>query len=122
MPLENTILLSNITAEADDSTFLYSDKKKAAGYHRSSDGVHTTVYTINSFIGTIKLQGTLNLYPGDNDWFDIDNTEIGGDSSNIGGLSGQNFSISRNFTGNFLWIRVAYNLQNGTIVDIRFNY
>lgn len=122
MPLENTVLLSNITAEAGNLTFSYGDKKKAAGYHRISDGVHTAVYTVNSFSGTIKLQGTLNLYPGDNDWVDIDNTEIGGDSSDIGGINGQNFSISRNFTGNFLWIRAAYNVQNGTIVDLRFNY
>jgi len=122
MPLENTILLSNITAEAGSAVFSYSDKKKAAGYHRNNDGLHTVVYTVNSFSGTVKLQGTLNLYPGDDDWFDIDNTEIGGDSSDIGGVDGQNFSISRNFTGNFLWVRAAYNVQNGIIVDIRFNY
>lgn len=122
MPIENTVLLSNITTEAAPGVFSYSEKKKAAGYHRVSDGLHTAVYTVNDFKGIIKLQGTLSLYPGDNDWFDVVNTEIGGDSSAIGGAAGQNFSITRNFTGNFLWVRAAYTVEDGTIVDLRFNY
>jgi hypothetical protein len=122
MPTENTILLSNVTAEAGNANLSYGSKKKASGYHQSGDAVHTTIYTVNSFSGTVKLQGTLNLYPGDNDWVDIANTEIGDDSSGVGGIDGQNYSISRNFVGNFVWIRAAYNLQNGTIVDLRFNY
>ncbi len=122
MPTENTILLSNITAENIDVAFSYGTKKKAAGYHKSENNLHTAVYTVNSFSGTIKIQGTLNLYPGDADWVDIENTEVGGDSSEIGGINGQNYSITRNFNGNFVWIRAAYNVQNGTIVDLRFNY
>lgn len=122
MPTENTVLLSNITTEALTADFSYSEKQKAAGYHRISDGLHTIIYTVNDFKGTIKIQGTLNLYPGDNDWVDIADTEIGGDSSAIVGDEGQNYSISRNFTGNFIWIRAAYNVQDGTIVDLRFNY
>jgi hypothetical protein len=122
MPIENTILLSNISAESSPSTFSYGEKKKAAGYHKINDGLHTAVYTVNSFSGIIKIQGTLNLYPGETDWFDIDNTEIGGDSSEIGGIDGQNLTISRNFIGNFLWIRAAYYLENGIIVDLRFSY
>jgi hypothetical protein len=122
MPTENTILLSNVTAEAGNADFSYGSKKKASGYHQSGDAVHTAIYTVNSFSGTIKLQGTLNLYPGDNDWVDIVNTQIGDDSSSVGGVHGQNYSISRNFVGNFVWVRAAYNLQDGTIVDLRFNY
>lgn len=122
MPTTTTVLLSNITAEAAPGVFSYSEKKKAAGYHRIGDGLHTAVYTVNDFKGTIKLQATLALYPGENDWFDIDGTEIGGDSSAIGGPAGQNFNITYNFDGNFLWIRAAYNVEDGTIVDLRFNY
>lgn len=122
MPIENTVLLSNISTESTPGIFSYGSKKKAAGYHKISDGLHTAIYTVNSFSGTIKIQGTLNLYPGDSDWFDIDNTEIGGDSSEIGGTDGLNFTVSRNFTGNFLWIRAAYYLENGIIVDLRFSY
>lgn len=116
MSTESITLLSNISTEAADSSFLYGDKKKGAGYHRNDDGVHTVVYQLDNFAGTIKVQGTLELYPGDTDWFDITGTEIGGDSSTFSATN------SRNFTGKFVWIRAAYNLQNGTITEIRYNH
>jgi len=61
MSTETIVLLSNITAEAPDSTYTYGNKQPGAGYHRRSDGLHTAVYTVNAFIGTVKLQGTLAL-------------------------------------------------------------
>lgn len=118
MSIESTVLLSNITTEADpgDLSFQYSEKKKGAGYHKKYGALHTATYVVDDFIGTIKLQGTLQLYPGDNDWVDIVDTEIGGDSS-----AWSNNEIV-NFTGNFVWIRAAYNLQDGTITEIRYNH
>lgn len=116
MTVENRILLSNITAEATDSTFSFGDKKKGAGYHKNSDGLHTVVYQVDNFLGTIKIQATLELYPGPNDWFDVSGTELGGDST-IFSTSTKSF----NFIGKFVWIRAAYNLQNGTITEIRYN-
>lgn len=128
MTYESILLAQNITAESVGSSFAYTDKKPGSGYHNRLDSTHTATYTVNSFVGTIKLQGTLELYPTDTDWFDIDNTEIGGDSSILGGISiDPNPStslenVSFNFIGNFVWIRGAYNIQNGTIVEIRYNY
>jgi hypothetical protein len=116
MSTENHILLSNITIESIDSSFSYSEKNKGAGYNRNNDGVHTVVYSVDSFIGTVKMQGTLELYPGETDWVDIAGTELGGDSSVFSA------SQSRTFVGKFLWIRAAYNLQNGTITQIRYNF
>ncbi len=118
MSTESRILISNKTAEVSDSTYSYGEKSKAAGYNRSSDGLHTAVYIVDSFAGSIKIQGTLELYPGDNDWVDIAGTEIGGDST----ISGEQTTYTANFSGNYLWIRAAYNLQNGTIVAFRYNY
>lgn len=116
MSTESRVLLSNISTESADSTFSYGHKQPGAGYNRRSDGVHTVVYNFNNFIGTVKIQGTLELYPGDYDYFDVAGTEIGGDSTII-----TSSVYSLNFTGNFLYIRVAYNLQNGTITEIRYN-
>lgn len=116
MSNENIVLLSNVSTESVDSSFAYSDKNKGAGYNKNGDGVHTVVYTVDSFVGTIKMQGTLELYPGENDWIDIAGTELGGDSSVF------SVSQSRTFIGKFLWIRAAYNLQNGIITQIRYNY
>jgi hypothetical protein len=118
MSKESYLLVSTVSTEAIDSTFVYSDKKQGSGYHRQSDGVHTVVYEVDSFIGVIKLQGTLELYPGDNDWVDISDTIIGlGDDS-----TAWTAVQSVNFTGNFVWLRAAYNLQNGRIIQIRYNY
>lgn len=116
MTTENYSLLTNETTESADSSFTYTEKNKGAGYNRNNDGVHTVVYSVNSFVGTIKMQGTLELYPGEDDWVDIAGTELGGDSSVF------NSSQSRTFVGKFLWIRSAYNLQNGTITQIRYNF
>jgi len=116
MSVESTTLLENITTEAADSSFSYGDKKKGAGYHKNNDGVHSAVIQFDNFVGTVKIQGTLEMYPGDDDWFDVEGTEIGGDSSVF------NSTHSLTFTGKFVWIRAAYNVQNGTITKIRYNY
>lgn len=118
MSKESYLLVSNITAEAADSTFVYGEKQQGSGYHNRSDGVHTVIYDVDTFIGVIKLQGTLTLYPGDSDWVDITGTEIGLNSDSSAWTAVQPI----NFTGNFVWLRAAYNLQNGTIRQIRYNY
>jgi hypothetical protein len=118
MSKESLLLVSTTSTESQDSTFVYSSKKQGAAYHNQSDGVHTTIYQVDNFIGVIKLQGTLELYPGDNDWVDIADTVIGIGSDSTAWST----THSINFTGNFVWIRAAYNLQNGTIVQIRYNH
>lgn len=117
MSYESFILAANITAEADDSSYIYTDKQQGSGYHRKFDAVHTVVYTLNQFAGSVKLQGTLELYPVEVDWFDIDGTEIGGDSTAV-----DSAAKSITFVGNFVWIRAAYNVQNGSVVEIRYNH
>lgn len=119
MSIESYILLENITTEAVNSGYLFSSKNKGAGYNKNDDGIHTVVYVVDNFIGSIKMQGTLELYPGDNDWFDIYGTEqgIAADST-----TWANNTYTSTFTGKFIWIRAAYNLQNGTIVEVRYNH
>ena len=116
MSYENIILLENISTESNGNTFSYSDKKPGAGYHGRYDPLHTAVYSVDSFVGTIKLQATLELYPIDSDWFDISDSTFGGDSTTSTTV------ISKNFVGNFIWIRAAYSIQNGSISSIRYNY
>jgi|LauGreDrversion4_2_1035121.scaffolds.fasta_scaffold738469_2 hypothetical protein len=122
MSKESHLLLENISAEAVDASFSYGEKQPGAGYYRLNSPLHTAVYTFNAFSGTVKIQGTLALYPSEADWFDIDGTTIGDDSTIMGNETVEPVSFSRNFTGNFVWIRAAYNLQDGTIASIRYNY
>lgn len=118
MSTESIILLENTSTESADSTFAYSAKQKGAGYNKRYGGLHTYVYELDAFAGEIKLQGTLELYPGEADWVNIVGTTEGGDSTISAGIT----TYTGNFTGNFVWIRAAYNLQNGTISKIRYNY
>lgn len=119
MSIETTILAQNIIAESVDSSWAYSDKKKGAGYHKTGNTVHTYLYETIDFIGTIKLQATLELYPGDNDWVDVEGTLKEGQNDSTVFQSG---AATGTFSGNFIWIRAAYNLQNGTITSLRFNH
>lgn len=121
MTIESVTLLSDISTEsADLSVFSYSDKQKGAGYNRRSSGLHTIHFQLDDFKGTIKIQGTLNLYPGDSDWVDLEF-----DSGNsLESLDSSSLSSDemRNITGNWVWIRCAYVLEQGTIRVIRYNF
>ena len=83
------------------STSFNSDKVKGDGYYGFSDGVHTVQTRVSSFVGTLKVQGTLIKDPANTDWVDIDNIVIGDGSTAITN------SFFNNFTGNFVWIRIA---------------
>lgn len=119
MSTQTETLLENARTESTDSTYSYGDKKKGAGYHKNNDGVHTAVIRTDSFIGSVKIQGTLVAEPGEEDWLDIDGTEVGlGADSTLFLTDTKTIS----FTGKYVWIRAAYNLQNGTITKILYNY
>lgn len=114
MTVESSILLSQANVSVSDSTFSYGERSKGPGYHRKDNALQTSIFDFSDFTGTVKLQATLALDPTNSDWFDIDSTEFVGDQSN----STQLF----NFYGNFVWIRAAYNVQSGSINEIRYNY
>jgi hypothetical protein len=117
MPTQSLLLLpATNTVSVDTSTFTYSDKVKSNGYYNSGNGLHTAVFIFDHFNGIVKLQGTLAVDPTANDWFDLHDTTI--DTTD----STQLTSEYRNFYGNFVWVRAAYNLQNGTIREIRYNH
>lgn len=118
MSNESFILAENIT-NSDSSvspSFTYTDKLKGAGYHQNQDNLHTAVYQLNNFTGSVKLQGTLSLYPGDNDWVDIHNSLV-----TYTDQTGS-YDYSVNFSGNFVWIRAAHTILSGDITEIRYNY
>lgn len=125
MSSEIFVLLENVNSESNDSTFLYTDKSPASGYHRSLDNLHTATYSVVDFLGAIKLQATLAIDPSENDWFDIYNTQLGGSDNTL--ISGDSSvfgtrTLNVNFNGNFVWIRAAYNVQNGSIAKISYTF
>ena len=117
MSTESIILLENTSTESADSTFAYSAKQKGAGYNKRYGGLHTYVYELDAFAGEIKLQGTLELYPGEADWVNIVGTTAGGDSTISAGIT----TYTGNFTGNFVWIRGVIEMDDGAVQSILYN-
>ena len=116
--LENITVFStygrNYNSGSDATTVFYSDKQIGAGYYKNGNGLHTVLFHTESFIGTITIQGTLELYPGDNDWFDVHTETFALDSSNS--------NRSTNITGKFVFIRAEYHIEDGEIITLRYNH
>lgn len=121
MSKESIVLLTNAVDDSQPSVWQYSDKNKGAGYHKNGDGVHTAVFEFNNFKGSVKIQATLELYPANSDWFDVvydsaDTVLTAIDSTPITN------NATCTFIGKFVFIRAAYQLEEGTITEIRYNY
>lgn len=121
------------TSVFSGSTTLTSEKVKGDAYFGQSDGLHTVVVNLNSFTGIVKIQGSLETTPGDNDWFDI---ELGTDDFVVdtSGLVTKQAAESLvynvvetsmksyNAVGNFVWLRANISSwQSGTISSIEMN-
>lgn len=121
MTIESYLILENVSTESTDlSVYTYSDKKPGAGYSLRNNGLHTVQFQLDNFKGAIKLQGTLEKYPGEADWIDLNYDS--GNSLDALDSSVHSTDEIRNFTGNWLWIRVGYVLEQGTIQSIRYNF
>ena len=90
-----------------------SDKVKGDGYYGFSDGVHTIQTRVTSLVGTVKIQGTLVKDPANTDWVDITTVLTSDGSTAITN------SYLNNFTGNFIWIRIAVSsFTAGSIINV----
>jgi hypothetical protein len=121
MSRKTTVILRNITDDSQPSTFQFSEKHIGSGYYKNGNGIHTMTFEFDQFKGSIKVQGTLDLNPGNNDWVDViyDFADV-----NLAALDSTplNTNAVCTFTGKFVFIRVAYQLIEGTITEIRYNY
>jgi len=125
MSTEYLVLLSNAANDSQPSVWQYSNKNKAAGYQKNNNGTHTLVFDFDNFKGSVKIQGTLELYPGELDWVDITLVDPATLlASPLDALDSTPIvaSATRSFTGKFVYIRAAYQLEQGTITEIRYNY
>lgn len=97
------------------------EKSKGAGYQKGNDGLHTIVFVLKNWSGEIRVQGTLALYPGEDDWFDLIDTD--GNTVVIGdGSSDYDDTQSVNTVGQFVWLRAVGTVSDGEITEIRYNY
>ena len=116
---QSETILSAQTHPGDSTTETVTGEKfKGDGYYGRSDGFHTVQYTLEGFVGTIDIQATLAVDPGDAHWFTIYTQAY--PVVNDEGTTG---SFMTNFTGNYVWVR-AYvnNWTDGTVNSIQLNH
>ena len=123
MSRETIVILSNITDDSQPFTWQYGEKHIGAGYYKNGNGVHTMTFELDEFKGSIKVQATLDLNPGVNDWFDV---LIPDSDRDVDLIAIDSTPVTKNavctFTGKFVFIRVAYQLEQGTITEVRYNH
>ncbi len=124
-------LLNNISYT--NSATLSGDKVKGDGHYGMADGLHTVMVDLVDFIGTIKIQGSLETTPSENDWFDteLNRGEYSVDTtgkitelieSHLVYTVAETSINSYNTTGNFVWLRANIsNWSAGTIARIELN-
>jgi hypothetical protein len=115
-------VLETVTTEAAgasvtvDHQGAYSGKQKADGYYGYTDGLHTSAFHLNAYIGVVKMQASLASTPTKDDWFDVDATSAtyaSAETSNKG----------YNYTGNFVWVRAALTgMTAGSVTKVLYNY
>lgn len=99
-----------------DWTGFVTAKYQGDGYYLQVDGIHTVAYHVNNTMtGSIKMQGSLATTPTEDDWFDISGTTFTADQSTL--------VDSKNFTGNFVWVRAkCSSMTAGSVTKILYNH
>jgi hypothetical protein len=93
----------------------YSNAVPAANYYGGNGSIQTLFYNLNSFIGVITVQASLNEIPSEAQWFDI--SQRGDGSTTDTGYT------SSTVTGNFSWLRARVErFDGGTITAITAVY
>lgn len=121
--MSNTIVLiptttfgGNVGNYYNTSPNFSSNSTQGDGYYGSTDGLHTVSYTTTNFLGNIQMQGTLAKTPIESDWFNIDDTLFEGNAF------ASAFTVSNNFSGNFVWVRANVQaFSQGTINKVQIN-
>jgi len=106
---------------------------KADSYYGYTDGFHTIQVVYDHYVGRLRIQASLALTPGVNDWFDLQEN-----IASFGGITDQTVawnplgyiqfnandpasgSQAYSFTGNFAWLRVKMDrsyIGDGTTYD-----
>jgi hypothetical protein len=140
MPNNSKTIVTTQTHPDDSTVQSYTgDKFKADGFYGRADGFHTVQLNLNTFTGEVTIQGSLEVDPQANDWFDVTlqtNTSVTGTVDTTGAISvGASVAITDlsyssttsntnfNFIGNYVWVRaIVSNWTSGTVESIMLNY
>lgn len=136
MPANSQTILENTPHPGDSVTTFTGEKYQGDGFYSRSDGFHTASWDLSAFTGKISIQGTLAVDPSETDWVDVDFEEASEDFTidttgkiSRGGVinfieyEADTVIESKNFTGNFVWVRVrVFDWTEGTINSVLLNH
>lgn len=130
----SNIILPLISYSINTPQPFTGDKFKGAGFYGKSSGLHTLQWNLYDFVGTMRIQATLELNPNENDWFfvnlgnDILVTDTTGkvskyNSNKFEYTESTNGIYGSNFVGNYVWVR-AYitDWTAGNVNSINLSY
>lgn len=93
----------------------FSDAVPAASYYGGQGSLQTVIYRLQDFVGTIRIEATLNDQQISAPWFEV---ATYGDGSTV-----ETGTIPVNVIGNFTWLRAEItNFSAGTIQAITVSY
>ena len=128
-----TVSILSTNTHSSGVQTLQSQKVKGDAYFGQNDGLHTVMIQLSNFVGTIKIQSSLEETPGDNDWFDA---ELGTDDFSVDttglikktAMSSIIYPVPEtslrayNTRGNYVWLRADISQWTaGTINRIELN-
>lgn len=120
MAATSTTILTIQSHPGDSSTVnVTGDKYQGDGYYSRSDGFHTVQYNVEGFIGELTMQATLATSPVEADWFTLTATKH---ISNATDSENSDGSFVKNFTGNYVWVRVIATFTDGTVNSVFLNH
>lgn len=115
----NTVLMHSVTHEGDSTQEkIVGDKVPGAGYYGRTSGFHSIQYSVDNFVGTIKIQATLALRPEEEDWFTASEFNL---------VEPESFDDStRNdiasFEGNYVWVRCVIVYEQGHVQSVLMRF
>lgn len=120
MAATSTTILSIQSHPRDSSTVsVTGEMYQGDGYYSRSDGFHTVQYNVEGFIGELVIQATLATSPINADWFTLPTTRHTSTATDTDNSDG---SFVKNFTGNYVWVRVIATFTDGTINSVFLNH
>lgn len=120
-----SVAIPSAAIAPDGSAVFKSIPQRGDGYYGSSDGMHTTAFTVTpNFAGSLSMQASLAVSPSEDDWFTVNDTTFQYDSLvNPVATTTTNYA---NFIGNFIWCRAVVNRTplplNGSVMFINYNH
>lgn len=126
--MRESLNLLPLMGEVDSIT---GDPTRGAGWYGPNSGLHSVAIRVLNFQGRVRVQATLAMIPGDNDWFSVLPNGVAywqyPRPGFVIGLpsTGETSNVGFNFSYNVVWVRATVDrsyLIPPTQTPLQFSY